>query len=405
MRRLSLVTACALLATPLFACESKARQLAGGSASNGCSGCHGSADNAAPPASLDGGTSTTLVEVGAHQAHLHDGVMRKAIACSECHVVPSSVDQPGHMGSPPALVSFATGAGDIAGVSGASPSWNRQTATCSGVYCHGATASGGSNKTPVWTKVGQGQAACGACHDLPPGGSHPSVMGGVTFCYTCHPGTVKPDGTIDVAGALHINGQVDVGGQGCTSCHGDANRTAVAGADTNVEAAPPVTATGRSAGAHLAHVDKTGEMMTPAQCGECHSGAVPSSTANHPGGTIVVAFSGRTNTGNAGSSYNSGTLTCSSTYCHGNFTGGASANPTWTGGAMSCTSCHGSPPGTGHHGTHSGRSCGDCHPGYTKTVANASTHVNGTKQVGNQITSWNAGSCTSTCHGSSPRTW
>ncbi len=202
----------------------------------------------------------------------------------------------------------------------------------------------------------------------------------------------------------------DGGGGVCSACHGDPTRTAVAGADPDVQAAPPVTATGRSAGAHLAHVNKTGEMMTPAHCAECHSGAVPSSTDGHPSGTITVTFSGRATTGGQSPTYNSTSISCSATYCHGGFTGGANATPTWTGGAMSCSSCHGVPPSTGHHTVdqHVTAGCGACHPGYTTTTANASVHVNGAKDVGGtgtSITTWNATtkSCDPTCHG--PGTW
>jgi hypothetical protein len=37
-----------------------------------------------------GRTDASLRSVGAHQAHLRDGPLRRAIACSECHVVPAS---------------------------------------------------------------------------------------------------------------------------------------------------------------------------------------------------------------------------------------------------------------------------------------------------------------------------
>ena len=102
------------------------------------------------------------------------------------------------------------------------------------------------------------------------------------------------------------------------------------------------------------------------------------------------------------------TATCASTYCHGRFTGGANAGAgatmSWTSTAqVTCTSCHGAPPATGQHGRHSGRSCGDCHPGYTTTAVNAATHVNGSKQIGNRIISLVNRTCTNSCHGN--ETW
>jgi hypothetical protein len=70
--------------------------------------------------------------------------------------------------------------------------------------------------------------------------------------------------------------------------------------------------------------------------------------------------------------------------------------------AQSCTSCHGAPPSTGEHrrDDHEERSCGDCHPGYTTTSADATLHVNGTPNVGNRITSFDrsTGNCTTSCH-------
>jgi predicted CxxxxCH...CXXCH cytochrome family protein len=80
---------------------------------------------------------------------------------------------------------------------------------------------------------------------------------------------------------------------------------------------------------------------------------------------------------------------CSNTYCHGAFKNGATAAMTWaTDVALTCASCHGSPPG----GTHPANSnCGGCHAGYTSTSVNKVTHLNGALEV-------NAMTCTS-CHG------
>jgi hypothetical protein len=72
--------------------------------------------------------------------------------------------------------------------------------------------------------------------------------------------------------------------------------------------------------------------------------------------------------------------------------------------AQSCTSCHGLPPTTGEHqrDDHVNRSCGDCHPGYTRTTANQTLHQNGAPNVGNRITTYNRTTvtCTNSCHGS-----
>ncbi len=99
-RRAALVAAAAV--TLALGCEARPVRL--GAAS--CSRCHGSADNPAPPNSIRGDTSTTVVEVGAHQLHLRDTPIRAALACSECHVVPNMVGAPGHFDGPHARITW-----------------------------------------------------------------------------------------------------------------------------------------------------------------------------------------------------------------------------------------------------------------------------------------------------------
>lgn len=197
----------------------------------------------------------------------------------------------------------------------------------------------------------------------------------------------------------------------CTSCHGDANRTAIAGADPNLKAAPPVgtkgeTATSmRAVGAHQAHLNR-GTFANPIACTECH--VVPTAT-NHSDGAAGLSFGKLAKTGNVTPAWDG--ATCTASNCHGNFTGGATAAaPSWTSGAMTCTSCHDAPPATGDHrrGAHQ-FACSGCHgAGYSATAVNKALHVNGVKNVGgagSNITTWNPAtrSCTPTCHGT--ETW
>ena len=52
----------------------------------GCTACHGTdAVNPAPPLGTSGETLTTQRAVGAHQKHVVDGPIRKALACDGCH--------------------------------------------------------------------------------------------------------------------------------------------------------------------------------------------------------------------------------------------------------------------------------------------------------------------------------
>jgi predicted CxxxxCH...CXXCH cytochrome family protein len=368
-----------------------------------CARCHGDPanGNAAPPVSVRGETATTAIGVGAHQAHLQDGPLHLALPCASCHVVPTREDQPGHIAGPTAALAF----GALATTGGAAPSWDRQAQTCSNVYCHGATLAGGSHTAPRWTNVGAGEAACGSCHGLPPTNPrHPKITATDTrICSTCHPGTVKPDGTIDVAGGLHVDGIVEAGGT-CTACHGDPKRT-----PQSIAPAPPRDPDGNTdtasigVGAHQAHL--TSPLTTPLACADCH--VVPSSTDSHPSGTVNVTFGARATANGAAAAWRPAGPTCASTWCHGSkLAGGSTTEPVWTkvdGSQKQCGSCHGAPPPTGQHARHvnQGIACSSCHgAGYSSTSVNRDTHVNGTIDVTNRITSWNAttGACVG-CHG------
>jgi predicted CxxxxCH...CXXCH cytochrome family protein len=101
-----------------------------------------------------------------------------------------------------------------------------------------------------------------------------------------------------------------------------------------------------------------------------------------PPGTLAT-------TQNAVPTFDGATLTCSSTYCHGNFrfdavTGNAGPTPAWTSTApLGCTGCHGMPP-TGHQalsGTVTAAACAPCHPQTVKADGSidvgGGTHING----------------------------
>jgi predicted CxxxxCH...CXXCH cytochrome family protein len=455
MARPQAPTLAALAAILALAGCDVARPVSGtSSAATVCTSCHGDSTRlsdeplvrAAPPAGVRG------ADPGAHLAHLRAGAFRGPIACGECHDVPSSA---GHSNG---KIEVPLG-GSLARAGGASPSWNDPT--CSSVYCHGATLPGGPPATPAWTAAAS--IGCGSCHGTPPPNHDPSS----TNCNACHPGTVKPNGEIDVANGLHIDGVVEVnqqhptgwkareqhgfsanatglagcktchgqdlnGGAGpsCTACHAAAGQAGWAtsctfchGDRASGRAAPPVDTQGRndasrvSVGVHAAHVTTT--ITTPLACTQCHparSGSVVDDPAHVDGdGQAEVAFGALARTGGAAASYVRGgptTATCSSVYCHGEFPGGAHASPDWTSTAQAtCSSCHGAPPSTGRHGDHSGLACAECH-GHAGSGA---THANGTKDVPFSSAApgaaWSPAtrSCGSfSCHGeshSSSRTW
>src|SRR6266702_180107 len=335
-----------------------------------CTTCHGTAGvNAAPPRGTHGEVATTDLAVGAHQAHLSGAKLGKAVACAECHVVPSS---PGHSNGTIDLTW-----GTLATTSGAQPRFDAATATCASTYCHGATLNaGGSVTAPVWTKVDGTQAACGACHGVPPPAPHVQNAA----CGSCHTGYTATA----VNASLHLNGKVDVVSLTCSSCHG-----------STANAAPPLGTAGETAttavgvGAHQQHLAGSA-LAGPIACGECHT--VPTSTA-HSNGTVDLTWGAIAITGGAKPAFDAATATCASTYCHGQFTGGNVLNaPVWTvvgGSQAACGSCHGVPPPAPHVAS---TDCGSCHTGYTATTVNAATHVDGKVDV-------IALAC-NTCHGS-----
>jgi predicted CxxxxCH...CXXCH cytochrome family protein len=162
----------------------------------GCSGCHGDATSPAPPIDLAGNTQITAIGVGAHRAHLTvPSGLRGPIPCQTCHLVPTQVDDPGHIDSlPPAEVN-------------ASLSWDRTTGTCGTTNCHVASR-------PVWTA--KGGVFCGSCHGIPPASAPHTPAMTLASCVTCHAQTVDAFGTIllttgpDGTTSKHMNGVVDV---------------------------------------------------------------------------------------------------------------------------------------------------------------------------------------------------
>ena len=362
-----------------------------------CNACHGSATSIAPPRGTRGETATTTLAVGAHQSHLNDGALRRAVACSECHVVPGSTN-----GHPSGTVAVTFGS--LATTGGARPTFDASTASCASTYCHGATlGAGGSNTRPVWTRVDGSQAACGTCHGAPPPASsgHPAATGGLPGCASCHPDTIRPDGTIDVSGGRHMNGVLDVIALSCSSCHGDATRA-------SNPAAPPrgtrgeTATTARAVGAHQAHLED-GPLRQAVACTECH--VVPTSPG-HATGSVDLTFGPLARASGASPTWNGSS--CSSTYCHGGTIvsgGGSNTTPVWTSvgsGQTACGTCHGLPPPAAQgHPAVSGdvTTCGGCHPGTVRSDGTIDVggglHMNGTVDVTGLT-------CTS-CHGDAAR--
>ena len=175
-----------------------------------CSSCHGdgsrSGDDltkAAPPADLSGSTDVTSLGVGAHQTHISGGQVSRPVPCGECHIVPSKVNDPGHVDDwNTAEVTFS----GAAIVAGHTPNWNRQTASCTDSWCHGPVTSG--NVSPVWNDPNVA-LTCTNCHGLPPPDPHPQVGQNplVAQCWICHTNITQGFGFVNRS--LHVNGTVD----------------------------------------------------------------------------------------------------------------------------------------------------------------------------------------------------
>jgi predicted CxxxxCH...CXXCH cytochrome family protein len=243
-----------------------------------CTSCHGNdeAGTPAPPRGTKGKMLTTDPAVGAHAQHLGKAAWHRDVACTDCHPLPFMVPHDD------GVVDFSWGGPSAAG--GAKPAFDAKAVTCAGVYCHGATLSGGALTQPKWTVVDGTQAACGTCHGLPPGGKHPKS----TKCATCHGAVVEscpddpkgcvfqPDVSPTQSYRLHIDGKVEVVVSGaCDGCHG----------------APPAN------GTHLVHAGgadlpaaygslepRTNAVSYAFNCGYCH----PLDPAKHADGVVEV---------------------------------------------------------------------------------------------------------------------
>jgi predicted CxxxxCH...CXXCH cytochrome family protein len=163
--------------------------------------------------------------------------------------------------------------GPIARTGGSPATFDGSSLTCS-TYCHGGTlGAGGDNTAPVWTTVDGSQAACGACHAVPPPPPHSANPS----CGGCHEGYSSSSVNL----ATHVNGTVEVGSLTCSSCHG-----------SPVNAAPPMGVGGDSettsvaVGAHQQHL-QGGALSRPIACAECH--VVPTAMG-HADAAVQVAF-------------------------------------------------------------------------------------------------------------------
>ncbi len=224
-------------------------------------------------------------------------------------------------------------------------------------------------------------------------------------CKTCH-GADYSGGTAAVScQTCHTNAG---GPENCATCHGGPNSPAPPG-----DLAGNSTSSSPGVGAHVKHV-LGGALASKIWCYECHN--VPTSVyaAGHvdsdlPAEVPMAGPLARTVSNGIAPVpvHDYGALTCSNTYCHGNWKArksdspnqfvymdsvmvGANASPIWTGGPSeaACGTCHSAvyPPDTTRYIVPQGHTpfavtaCANCHSPVVDAagkISDKSLHVNG----------------------------
>lgn len=329
-----------------------------------CATCHGdpardgdALARSAPPGDLWNSQEPSYPGVGAHQIHLSASDTHTAFACTECHVVPETVEEPGHADDArPAEVVF----GALAKTGEREPEYNPVARRCSDTWCHGTADA-------VWTRPKSSAEACGSCHGLPPPEPHPQSEA----CHVCHGDVVNEHTQIEDP-TLHVNGVVEVDTGACVECHGDE--------DT---AAPPLDTEGQSSvsaigvGAHRAHL-AGGSWSRPLACSECHlvpeQVADPTHIDQRP---AEVALFGVAQTAGREPEWERESESCAESWCHAP-SNPSGSSPRWTSEAgLDCGSCHGTPPPLPHP---QAPNCDACHGavvGPDREIVDRMRHVDG----------------------------
>ncbi len=166
-----------------------------------CVSCHGGRDNTtgAPPRDLNGNFDISSLSIGMHTVHVDSGEVSGGYKCNVCHIIPGEVQTSGHMDDNDGRAEVIFGG--IAANDSLIPKWDRETGTCSNIYCHGSFNYAGislDNNKPKWTKPRENP--CGTCHvsDFQTG----------TACTYCHSRVIGANNRF-VDKSKHVNGQID----------------------------------------------------------------------------------------------------------------------------------------------------------------------------------------------------
>ena len=417
-----------------------------GTASDGnCGTCHGV-------------TAASLPASTAHARHVGQAAGQYTYACAKCHS--TVVSATANSTTAPTVTSTTLHVNKAFNV--AYDSFNTGATSCQTTYCH-SEGTGGTTQTgetrpvdqpavaPTWASA----ASCSMCHTggtttgpsyadgSPKANSHAGHTASGFTCDVCHYATTTTGTTIaDVT--KHVNKVYDisantsktgsftytynVNGGSCANsyCHG--TTSPAWGANTaapECEKCHGSTSTATSGSfkitngttntaastIHVSHLASTHNYSSDIACAQCHAVPALSSSAGHvdsalpvevPMGGSLAAADGVT------PAYNSGTDTCTASYCHGtSMADGATPTkviPTWTatiltGAAADCGKCHGNPPNTGGHSGVAANACNACHGHVNNTAPyfnDVTKHINGVLDGGIS----NGGQPCYGCHGS-----
>jgi predicted CxxxxCH...CXXCH cytochrome family protein len=214
MRRVAWVgAAAAAAALGLVGCGESRPSAAPIAGETSCGSCHTTPGQPLPFRDLSGSSDTTRLSVGAHDRHLDPVLTEQPLSCNECHTLPLTVNDPGHLEDAPTDMRF----GPLATTGGAAPVYTAPS--CAATYCHGNFPGGNAGNTPNW--VAARADACGTCHELPPPtGRHQIHVDAAVDCTECH-GNVETDTHIDGIKTIVLP-IWDPGARGCaaSACHG-----------------------------------------------------------------------------------------------------------------------------------------------------------------------------------------
>lgn len=172
-----------------------------------CDSCHGGEGQPAPPNALNGSTDVADRGVGAHRAHVSGSDWRQTLYCTQCHITPLNVDDPGHIdGDNLAEVTF----------DGLNPNaiYSSGVASCSNLYCHGNGRN--QNGAMTWNQdLPDLRNNCSACHSDTGNGMsgrhqlHLQSPFELIDCEACHHTVVDVQRNF-LDPSLHINGNHEV---------------------------------------------------------------------------------------------------------------------------------------------------------------------------------------------------